>query len=1080
MKNEIYKHLKLDKFINGSEQRIFKTTTKLIDTKLNLSAQLMNLELNMFFSETYRIQFEKNTNNKNIFYGKYSSNLIQNITDTKYENSLINFHQINYDYINNRPDKINSITKINDFHNPTFANKVQENSYRKPLQKIEYFPEYIHTPIDITNFNNLYYFLIPINTNRYVNIPHPNDILSCVETLSHKDMGKLDKESNSYKIPYKNNYTQVLKQFFDKGIYTPEDNAITIYDLNMTYLQTIKFNSSSDLFNWILKWQFQSIIYEKDNKFVSLLQEILFDSKNQKSYIDGTDLNNYDSIKTFNLIDYLLRKKYLYSNDTIKSILIDLLSNLSKNSICRFFNPIGKINTLSTSIISSFITDNTYNQDFKDENIFILKELLTRKQATIFNNQGLPENTLIVGNTLFPLFYNENIYEFPSCYVNYVHLKNNKNPEHEIECYIKDLYPSGKNKDYIINDILSSTTSGYISSDINFSDKNQDIYEFDGRFSIEYNLLSSYDQYTITKNTCKYILNYSEKKDNQYVQDYNSLNLSADILPTSGKEQLSALAKYIEQNPIRMNLKKENYLAQYYNDHICHNKIYNMGTLLGIRNYIKSDTTTNNTLWLSYKYNSTQYSQQEILSSFSLPFYKYNTNRKSNWDDNIIMKNSYSPCPWTTKIQSGIIHCTLSSCYECKGYCTFPYNKTIKKINNDNNGINWNVSDYFINSTNYNFDINLLNNNLNINNSEFFIIPNSNYKTYLEATSDIQVYDDIQIFLLSALTDTILDNFKTNMSLKTEFKSIHNGFGRNNLEDYQKEKLGEIVSGDPIYPEILFKNQNSTSYKIAPNCNFNGPHIIPKGTRLHCYNVQTNQIVDEIPANYYTLLRIKNWWSDYVYATGSFKQIIINENKQYITNILNRYDYLEAVNGFYKFKQKGLHKSNIYSINLANTGVNPASDKIIKYYTKSQIIDILIKKYNLFYNENKDAFLTASKQNLFVKTHFDVDKNKIRNNNTIYNDTPLFKPLSDKLSGFVLYNNYISFDYLIEQQKLITYFDKEKNEILYYYQFEKTNNDQYNEIRQNIRNLLEQAIRDSITKYMPADTTLWKIKYSGE
>ena len=37
-----------------------------------------------------------------------------------------------------------------------------------------------------------------------------------------------------------------------------------------------------------------------------------------------------------------------------------------------------------------------------------------------------------------------------------------------------------------------------------------------------------------------------------------------------------------------------------------------------------------------------------------------------------------------------------------------------------------------------------------------------------------------------------------------------------------------------------------------------------------------------------------------------------------------------------------------------------------------------------------------------------------------------------------------------------------------------------NNIRKNMRNSLESAIRNSIKKYMPVETTLWKIIYEGK
>ena len=41
-------------------------------------------------------------------------------------------------------------------------------------------------------------------------------------------------------------------------------------------------------------------------------------------------------------------------------------------------------------------------------------------------------------------------------------------------------------------------------------------------------------------------------------------------------------------------------------------------------------------------------------------------------------------------------------------------------------------------------------------------------------------------------------------------------------------------------------------------------------------------------------------------------------------------------------------------------------------------------------------------------------------------------------------------------------------------------NTDYKLQRKLMRSILEQAIRSSVSKYMPIDTTLWKINYTGK
>jgi len=82
MSDTKYKRLKLDKFVAGKEQRIFKTTT---------------------------IRKKTNSTQKDVFYGEYSTNKLFDIKLNEKQlllsGDLINFHDINCDYIMNRPDK---------------------------------------------------------------------------------------------------------------------------------------------------------------------------------------------------------------------------------------------------------------------------------------------------------------------------------------------------------------------------------------------------------------------------------------------------------------------------------------------------------------------------------------------------------------------------------------------------------------------------------------------------------------------------------------------------------------------------------------------------------------------------------------------------------------------------------------------------------------------------------------------------------------------------------------------------------------------------------------------------------------
>jgi hypothetical protein len=61
-------------------------------------------------------------------------------------------------------------------------------------------------------------------------------------------------------------------------------------------------------------------------------------------------------------------------------------------------------------------------------------------------------------------------------------------------------------------------------------------------------------------------------------------------------------------------------------------------------------------------------------------------------------------------------------------------------------------------------------------------------------------------------------------------------------------------------------------------------------------------------------------------------------------NTVSNFDFVERNKGFFKYQQENLHKSNIYSIRLTNTRLNPANDDVLTIYkTLSKLIEHLIK-----------------------------------------------------------------------------------------------------------------------------------------
>jgi hypothetical protein len=182
-----------------------------------------------------------------------------------------------------------------------------------------------------------------------------------------------------------------------------------------------------------------------------------------------------------------------------------------------------------------------------------------------------------------------------------------------------------------------------------------------------------------------------------------------------------------------------------------------------------------------------------------------------------------------------------------------------------------------------------------------------------------------------------------------------------------------------------------------------------------------------------------------------------------VLSVTNNYDFIERNQGFFKYQQETLHKSNIYSIKINNSGLNPDTSKKLKTYTKIQVINKLCqagqpklengwtgnnRQFNLKYNAKIDSFYIQTYTNKFnAKFNFN-------------------------LTGA----NLISFITLCDEIGWV--YDDQTN--TFYHNTEKINVDKINKIKANMRNILENAIRSSISKYMPVETTLWKIIYAGK
>ena len=211
------------------------------------------------------------------------------------------------------------------------------------------------------------------------------------------------------------------------------------------------------------------------------------------------------------------------------------------------------------------------------------------------------------------------------------------------------------------------------------------------------------------------------------------------------------------------------------------------------------------------------------------------------------------------------------------------------------------------------------------------------------------------------------------------------------------------------------------------------------------------------------VMRIKNWWSDSAYCNGQFhirqKDPITIENYQEnplfvkLFNTISNFDHVECVKGLFKYQQNDIKKSNIYSLRLTNSGLNPANDISSEAFAKFKYL-IENDYYALSY-ANRSLYTAYSWQ--------DIQKNH-----------PTW---ISELIECIIGNNSLN---ITSENDFILYMNTSINQDTRIFVFDQTKADNLNNVRQELREIVEDAIKDSIKRYMPVHTNLWKIMYSGK
>ena len=413
-----YKRLKLDKFVAGTNQRIFKTTTSIIKLGERDSISGLNNKLDYSLLPSSTLYDNCKLNEKNVFFGDFFIDTNNTTKNTEFTSKLINFHDIHSDYISNKPENANENSPIDSIESPWFPQAINTTIDAKKQNKqnetIVYFPEYINTPIDLTYSENNVNFLLPISTEKYINIAQSESLLNMKNYYTEDYLSK--------KNVYRNNYANILSSQIFQGAYTSEDNSIPVYNLNYSNLESIYLKNTENVNAFIEKYKLTEIP----------LKTFVFNN-------ESMDTNNYNSILLKPLMKYMLENPSRFDNNLQREIIVDLISSMD-NDFDRLLNVGGYIRNIDNSVISSFISGNILSAMFARENITNISKMFTEEQYYANESTYIPQNVMI--NTPLNLTVSGKTKQYaPTVYFNITYLKNNRNPHYNINCNIDKTFP---------------------------------------------------------------------------------------------------------------------------------------------------------------------------------------------------------------------------------------------------------------------------------------------------------------------------------------------------------------------------------------------------------------------------------------------------------------------------------------------------------------------------------------------------------------------------------------------------------------------------------------------------------------
>lgn len=286
--------------------------------------------------------------------------------------------------------------------------------------------------------------------------------------------------------------------------------------------------------------------------------------------------------------------------------------------------------------------------------------------------------------------------------------------------------------------------------------------------------------------------------------------------------------------------------------------------------------------------------------------------------------------------------------------------------------------------------------------------------------------------------NNMLDILTETYSFNNEKQDILSVYNDNFSQENYMKKDG-ILYGSRKYNKLSKSNYLNKLW-ISYNYFTSFDNAFINDNNIFGYEISNNSYDSQNNIPFFDILL-----SSYNDISGKLLEVIPNEqyisiNNEYVYNYfkmlaqMKNFEFIDLIEGEYKFKESNIRKSNIYSLRLENTNLNYklySYDDIITYVNKEPtegLTEELIinagyyKIFDITNNENAELYYKHNMENIPLSSYSFY---KVKNN-----ESPA------EISAQI-----------------------------------------YSKMK--LRQILESSIRSSIYKYMPVDTQLWKIEYEG-